>query len=119
MLRTVVCPPAGVALVSAVGDQGGFRHTDLNRAPATMHMPDVGTTNAMDVAWHQPNFFVKAHYAMNGANTFGSFSIDSAKTWTGFRSQPPGASTGGTRSIAITADGKSIVWTAPGSSGPY
>ena len=120
--QQLVAPPGGVGLVSAVGDQGGFRHLSLDHAPATVHLPDVGSTQAIDVAWNLLSTFVKAHNSKNSANTYGSYSIDSAKTWVGFPTQPPGISTssgGGTRSIAITADAGSIVWTAAGMSGPY
>jgi hypothetical protein len=121
--QQVLVPPSGSAvLYSALGDQGGFRHTSLTKAPSSVYLPDLGTTLAIDVAWSKLNVLVKAHNSANSAGTYGSYSIDSGKTWTGFASEPSGVSStngGGTRSIAVNASGTTILWTAPGSSGPY
>ena len=127
----LVAPVAGAPLVSAMGDQGGFRHAQLDKAPSSYHLPDVGTTLAIDVAWNKPSLFVKAHNSKstNGGMTYGSISLDSAKTWTGFAAQPSGIQVpsdangwkggGGTKSIAVSADGASIVWSPIGASGAY
>lgn len=126
----LVSPPAGAPLLSAMGDQGGFRHVRLDKSPTEMYVPDVGTTLAMDVAWKNPAIFVKAHNAAisNGGKTFGSISVDSGKTWTGFATQPPvlvpssangWSGGGGTKSIVISADASSILWTPTGPTTPY
>jgi len=127
--KQLVCHPTNAALFSAMGDQGGFRHVSLTKAPAAVHTPDVGTTLAIEIAWSNPAILVKAHNAANAAGTVGSISIDSGKTWTGFAKQPSGVSAaseannwnggGGIRSIAVNADGSSIVWTAMGSTGAF
>jgi len=127
--KQLVCHPSNAALFSAMGDQGGFRHLSLTKAPAAVHTPDVGTTLALEIAWANPAILVKAHNAANAAGTVGSISIDSGKTWTGFAKQPTGVSAaseannwnggGGIRSIAVNADGSSIVWTAMGSTGAF
>lgn len=128
--KNLVSPPAGVPLVTSVGDQGGWRHVSLDKAPANTHRPDVGTTLAIDVAWGNPAVFVRAHNAANAAKTTGGISIDSAKTWTDFATQPAGivipteanqwnGKGGGTRSIALNASGSTIVWTAPGTAGAF
>lgn len=125
----LVSPPVGAPVVSAMGDQGGFRHARLDKAPENPHMPDVGTTLAIDAAWGQPQFWVKAHNAANAKATHGGYSVDSAKTWIPFATQPEGIEApsdangwsggGGRRSIAISADASSILWTAPKTSGAY
>lgn len=125
----MVCPTSGAKLVSAMGDQGGFRHITLDKAPEAFHMPDVGTTKAIDMAWKNQAVFVKAHNAVNAEKTLGEISTDSGKTWTCFKSNPEGVvipsaannwvGGGGNRSIGINADGTVIVWTPPSTSGPY
>lgn len=116
----LVSPPVGAPVVSAMGDQGGFRHARLDKAPENPHMPDVGTTLAIDAAWGQPQFWVKAHNGANLESTHGGYSVDSAKTWISFVADPAGIQIpsdangwkggGGTRSIAVSADAASIVW---------
>jgi hypothetical protein len=128
--KNLVSPPAGAPLVTSVGDQGGWRHAALDRAPAQAHMPDVGTTLSIDVAWGNPAVFVRAHNTKNAAGTTGGISLDSAKTWTNFATQPAGVTIpteangwagtgGGMRAIALNANGSAILWTAPGMTGPY
>jgi hypothetical protein len=125
----LVVPTSGAKLFSAMGDQGGFRHEQLDKAPEHAHLPDVNTTMSIDMAWNKQSVLVKAHNGVNSANTMGEISTDSGKTWTLFESNPPGivvpsaangwAGGGGTRSIGVNADGSSIVWTAPNTSGAY
>ena len=128
--KQLVSPPVGVPLVTSVGDQGGWRHESLSKAPANVHLPDVGTTLSIDVAWGNPAVFVRAHNALNVAGTSGGISIDSAKTWTDFATQPAGITTpseangyagkgGGNRTIGLNASGSTIVWTVPGAAGAY
>lgn len=128
--KNLVSPTAGVPLVTSVGDQGGWRHIALDKAPASTHTPDVGTTLAIDAAWNNPAIFVRGHNAVNKTGTVGGYSLDSAKTWTDFSTQPPGIKIpteangwsgegGGVRSIALNASGTSIVWTPSGAAGAY
>lgn len=125
----MVCPTSGAALLSAMGDQGGFRHVTLDKAPSTCHMPDVGTTKGIDIAWKNQAVFVKTHSAANAANSLGEISNDSGKTWIAFKTNPTGVvipsaannwtGGGGTRSIGLNADGTAIVWTPPFAAGAY
>lgn len=128
--KNLVSPPAGVPLVTSVGDQGGWRHVSLDKAADHVHLPDVGTTLSIDVAWANPAVYVRAHNAKNTAGTTGGLSLDSAKTWTNFSTQPAGVTIpteangwsgagGGMRAIALNASGSTILWTAPGMKGPY
>lgn len=128
--KNLVSPPAGVPLVTSVGDQGGWRHIALDKAPAFTHTPDVGTTLSIDVAWNNPAVFVRGHNAANKAGTVGGYSLDSAKTWTDFATQPAGivipteannwsGEGGGLRAIALNASGSTIVWTPGGTDGAY
>lgn len=122
--KQMVAPTSGPQLVTSVGDQDGFRHIRLDASPATSFSPNSGTSMSIDVAWQRPSFYVKANSgpAANGGKTYGSFSVDSGKTWTGFATQPSGMSAsngGGTRTIATTANGASIVWAPPGATRPF
>jgi len=128
--KQLVVPPAGAPMVSSMGDQGGFRHVSLTKAPTAAHLPDVGSTMSIDVAWGNPAVFVRAHNAGNKAGTTGGISLDSAKTWTNFATQPAGITVpteangwsgkgGGTRAIGLNASGSTIVWAAPGTAGAY
>lgn len=115
----VVAPPTGAALVTSAGDQGGFRHERLDRSPATTHVPDMGSTMSLAVAWRRPEFFVKAHSGTTSFGTKGTWSRDSGKTWSGFPTQPAGTTSGGTRALAVSAEGSTILWCAPGSTNPH
>jgi hypothetical protein len=122
----MVSPPSGAPLVSALGDMDGFRHVTLNKAPQNRHLPSVGTNRGIDVAWTNPAVFVKVqdNPMPNGGKTYGSISLDSGKTWTGFATQPPinapsGSGGGGNLSIALSADASSILWTPVGPAVPY
>lgn len=129
--KNLVSPSAGVPLVTSVGDQGGWRHISLDKAPVAAHTPDAGSTMSIDVAWNNPAVFVRAHMAASKvAKTVGGISLDSAKTWTDFATQPAGIAIpteangwagdgGGIRSIALNATGTAIVWTAPGTAGAF
>lgn len=115
----VVAPPVGAALVTSAGDQGGFRHVRLDHSPATTHVPDMGSTMSLTIAWRRPEFFAKAHSGTTSFGTKGTWSRDSGKTWTGFPTQPTGTNGGGTRALAVSALGTTILWCAPGSSNPH
>jgi len=115
-LQLIAPPSGGASLLSAMGDQGGFRHTTLDTSPAAGFYSDsVGSTMSIDYAEAAPLTMVKTHYSTN----VGSISTDGGVTWAFFGAMPAGASTangGGTRSIAISADASHIVWCPPGAS---
>ncbi len=105
----IISPPSGGAhLVSALGDVDGFRYVDdFDKSPADRHSPPSWTTLSMACAWNSPDFMVKTI----NKPTFGAYSEDNGITWKNFAKKPEGAkSGGGTRSICVSADGKSIVW---------
>jgi hypothetical protein len=109
----LVSPPEGAPLLSALGDLDGFKHDDLDVSPpAGRHRPHVGTTLGIAFAELLPNKLVKAHNSAPAGSpgSFGSLSIDGGVTWTAFASSPAGAAQGGSRTIAIAADGSNIVW---------
>jgi xyloglucan-specific exo-beta-1,4-glucanase len=57
----LLTPPGGPPLLSAVGDIGGFYHSDLDTAPEqSFHTPTYGTTNDLDYAGNQPANIVRS-----------------------------------------------------------
>ncbi|PWY85483.1 xyloglucanase [Aspergillus eucalypticola CBS 122712] len=57
----LITPPGGPALLSAVGDDGGFYHTSLTTAPSQYyHTPTYGSTNGIDYAGNNPANIVRS-----------------------------------------------------------
>jgi photosystem II stability/assembly factor-like uncharacterized protein len=112
-------PPSGPSLFSAIADESGFRHDNIEVSPTngTYH-PGHGSNYSLDFAEQAPNLLVRCHNLAYGEiGAYGSYSLDGGVTWSQFATQPPGvtppgATAGGT--IAIAADGSRIVWTPPG-----
>lgn len=103
-------PPQGPPLISGMGDICGFRHDDLDKAPPGGFFmdPQCNSTTGLDFAARDPNLVVRVGRVWND-EPHGAFSKDGGKTWTAFTSEPPDGKRGGM--IAITADGKSLLWT--------
>ncbi|MEU4448568.1 RICIN domain-containing protein [Actinosynnema sp. NPDC050801] len=105
----LVVPPGG-KLVSALGDIGGFRHDDVERvAAAASSGPRFSNTTGIDFAQAEPNVVVRVGY---GGEERGALSTDGGATWTPFAGAPVSGAGGGT--VAISADGGTVVWTASG-----
>jgi photosystem II stability/assembly factor-like uncharacterized protein len=107
----LISPPTGAPLLSALGDIGGFRHTDLTRVPAMMYTSPVFTsTTSLDYAEANPSSVVRvgdkaiAFSGDNGANWFAG-------------TAPSGVSGGGT--VAAAADGSRFVWAPAGAAVSY
>jgi xyloglucan-specific exo-beta-1,4-glucanase len=108
-VQDLISPPAGAHLLSAVGDLGGFRHNDINTAPASMSMPpSFSTGTSLDYAELDCNFIVRVG---NGASINYGWSNDNGITWTAGATQPSGASGG---IIALSANGSRVVWAPSG-----
>jgi len=112
----IISPYKGVHLISAMGDIDGFVHSNLNKSPKKRHTPFKKTTLAIDYAGLKPKILVKAY---NSAKPYGSYSINGAERWIDFKSFPYKAKAGGVKSIAISADGKSMVWCPVGADVSY
>ncbi|MDX3228510.1 xyloglucanase [Streptomyces sp. ME19-01-6] len=108
-------PPSGAPLLSALGDIGGFRHTDLDAVPKMMFTsPSFTTTTSLDYAETNPNTVVRV--GNNDAAPRIAFSTDNgANWWQG--SEPSGVTGGGT--VAAAADGSGFVWSPEGTSSVY
>jgi len=107
----MVSPPAGPHLISGLGDIGGFRHDDLAATPAGMWThPQMSNTDSLDFAEARPEMVVRAGRGKRGES--GALSLDGGTTWSPFPSEPAGARSGG--SVAISADGGTLVWAPVG-----
>ena len=117
----LISPPEGAHLLSGVGDIDGFRHDDLDRSPAegTFSGQRYGNTEDLAFAGQKPEFIGRTGTGGDhGSNhiVHASISEDGGRTWKTLASEPRDRSNAGT--IAISADGRIIVWT-PQRSQPY
>jgi photosystem II stability/assembly factor-like uncharacterized protein len=109
----------GAHLVSAIGDYGGFVHWDLDK-PAeegSSGPPRMGNTTGVETAALDANVIVRV--GVSAAHKPGEsigYSLDAGRTWKPCASAPTAQSRAG--SIAISADGKTWVWT-PEREGAY
>jgi hypothetical protein len=108
VIRTLVSPPSGAKLLSGMRDIGGFTHTILDASPpAGMNAnPLITDTTGLDFAQAAPAIVVRV--GDGGGTQFGAYSTDYGADWTPFGSQ--GGSLSGGGSVALSADGKTIVW---------
>ena len=108
-------PPSGPYLLSQVGDQGGFRHYNLDVSPpaADYFSTHRGTSYGIDFAENNPNVIVR----LFSDTPYGGYSLDGGSTWYDFASTPPG--TTGPGNIAVAADGSRIVWKPAGPAAYY
>ena len=108
-------PPSGAPLLSALGDVGGFRHTDLTKVPSMMFtQPNFTTTTSLDFAETNPNTVVRVGNLDSGPHI--AFSTDNGANWFA-GTDPSGVSGGGT--VAAAADGSRFVWSPAGTSVQY
>ncbi|MBD9722030.1 cellulose binding domain-containing protein [Streptomyces caniscabiei] len=108
-------PPSGAPLLSALGDIGGFRHTDLTKVPSMMFtQPNFTTTTSLDYAESTPNTVVRVGNLDSGPHI--AFSTDNGANWFA-GTDPSGVSGGGT--VAAAADGSRFVWSPAGTGVRY
>jgi hypothetical protein len=106
----LVSPTSGAPLISAVGDICGFVHTSLTTSPASGYEtnPSLNACTGIDWAKSAPSTIVRVGYNGNGVAQFGGYSTNQGASWTAFGSAA--GSTNGGGSVAISADGGTIVW---------
>ncbi|UUU26106.1 cellulose binding domain-containing protein [Streptomyces sp. DSM 40750] len=108
-------PPSGAPLLSALGDIGGFRHTDLTKVPSMMFTsPNFTTTTSLDFAESNPNTVVRVGNLDSGPHI--AFSTDNGANWFA-GTDPSGVSGGGT--VAAASDGSRFVWSPAGAGVQY
>lgn len=98
----------GGTLVSAMGDLGGFVHTDLGRAES---MIDLGwsTGTCVDFAQSDPDVVVGTGNVNVEVNVHVGVSTDRGKTWRP-ATRLEGVPGDGAGVVAITADAAAILW---------
>jgi hypothetical protein len=104
-VQDLLSPSAGPCrLISAVGDLGGFCHTTLTSSPAGgMIQPILSTGTSLAEAGARP-----LDVAMVGWSG-GDFSTDGGGTWA--KMTLPAGEPNGAGTVALAADGSSMVWT--------
>ncbi|WP_442808534.1 hypothetical protein [Trinickia soli] len=102
-------PTAGAPLISGLGDVGGFVHTDLTVAP-TQSAANItsGNGSGVDFARNVPATMVMVGTGVGSTGAFGAVSQDGGATWTAFANQA--GSSKGSGGVALSADGRTIVW---------
>ncbi|MFI6931334.1 cellulose binding domain-containing protein [Streptomyces sp. NPDC050287] len=114
-VNDLASPPSGAPLLSALGDIGGFRHTDLAKVPSMMFTsPNFTTTTSLDFAETGPNTVVRVGDLDSGPHI--AFSTDNGANWFA-GADPSGVSGGGT--VAAAADGSRFVWSPAGTGVRY
>ncbi|MDX3521415.1 RICIN domain-containing protein [Streptomyces scabiei] len=113
-LIDAIAPPGGAAVVTAMGDQGGFRHDSLTKVPSgRLDNPMMTNSTDIDFAQSKPSMMVRVG---RGGAQDGAYSTDGGASWKGFKAEPvPSAQDG---HIALSADGSTVVWTEAGEA-PY
>jgi xyloglucan-specific exo-beta-1,4-glucanase len=114
VVTDLASPPSGPELLSTVGDLGGFKHDDINKAPpqGMFGDPIFGWGSSIDFAETAPNVVARVG---RGDKAKGAYSTDAGETWKAFGSEPPKNEGGG--EIVVSADGKVFFW-APKSAAP-
>ncbi|MEX0172843.1 RICIN domain-containing protein [Streptomyces sp. LMG1-1-1.1] len=113
-LMDAIAPPGGATVITAMGDQGGFRHDDLTKVPAG-RLSNPMMSNSTDIDFAQANPSMMVRVGRGGAQD-GAYSTDGGTSWTGFTAEPVAGAQDG--HVALAADGSTIVWTQAGQA-PY
>lgn len=113
-VQDLAAPPGNVELYSALGDIGGFAHTDISTVPDSFHysQPHHDTVSSIDFAEDKPDTVVRAGKSISSeTESWIGVSTSGGSSW--FAGNKPGDVTGpGT--VAISADASAIVWAPEG-----
>lgn len=101
-------PPIGERpLLSAIADWGGFRHERLDTPPSSMYKPLKWTSLGIAFAYQNSKFVARVH---TYTYPFLSYSEDGGVNWREIETVPEGITDGGRLSLAVSNDGKTLVW---------
>jgi len=116
---SLLSPPKGVPLVTAIGDYGGFVHHDLDKPvpEGNFTNPHFANSDEVTCAQNKPDIMVRVGESSSqvGGGNIG-YSLNGGKTWQTTVSTPDPKSSRGY--IAVSADGRSWLW-IPQRSHPY
>jgi hypothetical protein len=110
----LAAPPSGSAILySGLHDHNGMVHTNLTVAP--QRYPNANTNMTSSIAYAESNPLIVARVGGNKNYTataapYGAYSSDGGNTWTTFANTPLPNSADGDGSIAVSADGSTLVW---------
>ena len=119
-VQDLVSPPVGAPLFSALGDIAGFKHDDLAVVPDMMFQsPTFGTTTSIDFAELNPSIMVRVGHPVGDTPdgyVYIGVSTSSGDSW--WQASNAGTPTSG-GTVALSADGGTIVWSPGGSAVHY
>ena len=107
-------PPVGPQLLTAVGDLCGFHHQSIEKSPTQFRNPPCANSTGIDFAQAKPNVVVRvgSYHWVGPKDPRGAISFDAGVTWTRFASEP--SQTEGSGTVAVSADGQTIIWASRG-----
>lgn len=116
----LVSPPEGAPLFSALGDIAGFKHDDIEKAPAMMYQtPDFGTTTSIDFAEQDPSIMVRVGHPVGDVpENFVYIGVSSSGGDSWWQASNAGTPTGG-GTVALAANGGAILWSPGGANVHY
>jgi photosystem II stability/assembly factor-like uncharacterized protein len=109
----LISPPEGAHLISGLGDIDGFRHDDLDASPADGAFAGPRFSNTEDLAFAARNPSIIVRTGTGGEGVHAAISKNGGKSWSPLLSEPASYRRGG-GTIAISADGETIVWAQGG-----
>jgi photosystem II stability/assembly factor-like uncharacterized protein len=111
--KAIISPSAGAHLISVMYDLDGYRHDDLDVAPAHFTAPPRYTdADDVDYAGSKPNVIVRSGWMRKPFNPTirAAYSTDGGSHWQTFASEPANMEGVGGGSIAIAADAGHVLW---------
>ncbi|KAH8114431.1 Oligoxyloglucan reducing end-specific cellobiohydrolase [Phellopilus nigrolimitatus] len=110
-VQSLTAPLTGPILVSAVGDVGGFVHTNLTTPPPTFTNPIwAGTASSVDHAGGNPSHIVRVSGISGSSSVSVATSTDGGITWSPYAGAPSTSENIYSGKIAMSADGDTLVW---------
>jgi photosystem II stability/assembly factor-like uncharacterized protein len=104
----LISPPEGAHLLSALGDQDGFRHDDLTESPEHGAYAGPRYSNTEGIAYAGRNPKIVVRIGTGGEGVHAAISSDGGAKWKALAGEPPNSA--GAGSIALSASGETIVW---------
>ncbi|RDW90553.1 putative endoglucanase [Aspergillus mulundensis] len=105
-VQALIVPPGG-PLLSAVFDEGGFYHSDLDSPPSQKyHTPTFSSTNGLDYAGNKPSNIVRSGSSASGTDPTVALSSNFGSTWS---ANYAASSSTGTGSVAFSADADTVL----------
>ena len=103
-------------LVSAIGDYDGYVHEDIF-SPAVRHTAQVGSVSSISVAFKNRDVWAKAGTDQNKLTLL--VSGDRGQSWDSITASPEEGKVLYGGSVALTADGSSLIWSPENSMKVY